>query len=426
MKRLTAVLPLIGFLLTGFLLTGCIDALEPPEVTPMVNVTEGLVFTFGREDPCYDFGIKDGDARCYQKNAGSPGLSEPAIQMELKAFAIDRHEVTNAQYDHCVQMGHCIVPLFWNAQDPKQSSYYRDERFLDFPVVQIPWTDALAYCEFVGKRLPTQFEWERVARGNPDKGVGRAYPTDAVVLDINGDPLDLHGDVEACKNADIATLFCRQDETQDAEPEGLTVNVHVPGDDWVEEDGQKIHHLYGNVSEHVSDRWEENQWLTCKTPLSEIPEDTPGDCLLCTGCGELTGEERTSCDQNCKECPACKPDTGSTSGQSCVPQDRSQGCDSAYQTCTATGRCEGTLDCHYGCSGASRYYPVCEIYPPGQVLAPADLDITGSMRGLRGGNITSGEMATCRSRTDYRKLGTDPQEREAVQPYIGFRCAKSL
>jgi len=398
------------------LFPGCIEALDPPSPTPMVEVTQGLTFTFGRENPCVEAGVKVGDfPSCTDEEGGPLVLSEPAILVVIEPFAIDQHEVSNGQYDLCVQMGHCAAPRFWNAQDPKQSSYFRDRRFVNYPVVQVPWTEAVAYCESVGKRLPTQFEWERVARGNPDLGVDRDYPTDAQKNDVNGQPLDLHGDAKACEGLDIYTLYCRPEDANGTKSK-TTTEVTDPGDDWVDEAGQQIYHLYGNVSEYVSDRWEDEQWLTCKTELSELPMAESGECILCIGC------TATECSNNCKICPACQTDLENAS----IPCTGDQDCTHPHQTCMPTGKCDGELDCHYGCPGEGRSYPVCERYPSETALSPEALDISGSRRAVRGGSIANGEFSTCRSRTDYRKIGIDPQVPDDVQPYVGFRCAKSL
>lgn len=83
----------------------------------------------------------------------------PTRRMVLPAFWIDRTEVTAAAYAACVAARSCRA-----AASPAQ-----DGRL---PAVGIGFHDAATYCAFVGKRLPTEFEWEKAARGSD----ARTYP----------------------------------------------------------------------------------------------------------------------------------------------------------------------------------------------------------------------------------------------------------
>ena len=88
----------------------------------------------------------------------------PQHVVELDDFYIDQYEVTVDRYQRFMKQKSHRQPKFWEHVDSQRDSQK--------PVVGVDWKDAQAYCEWAGKRLPTEAEWEKAARGTDN----RTYP----------------------------------------------------------------------------------------------------------------------------------------------------------------------------------------------------------------------------------------------------------
>ncbi|HSG46132.1 MAG TPA: SUMF1/EgtB/PvdO family nonheme iron enzyme [Anaerolineales bacterium] len=89
---------------------------------------------------------------------------EPPHQVSVNSFWIDKTEVTTSMYQACVEAGSCKEPR--NKSSNAYDGYYGDPKFEDYPMIQVDWNMANAYCEWTGRRLPTEAEWERAAKGD--------------------------------------------------------------------------------------------------------------------------------------------------------------------------------------------------------------------------------------------------------------------
>jgi formylglycine-generating enzyme required for sulfatase activity len=93
----------------------------------------------------------------------SEANERPQAEVVLDAFWIDQTEVTNRMYSLCVLEGGCQPP-----QSPStltRAVYYEDLAFAEYPVVNVNWEQAHSYCRWTGRRLPSEAEWEKAARG---------------------------------------------------------------------------------------------------------------------------------------------------------------------------------------------------------------------------------------------------------------------
>ena len=124
-----------------------------PEIEGMVYIPPGEFLMGSNQMDTQglgkEFGLRSG--RFYQDE-------RPMRKLYLKGFYIDRYEVTNARYKKFIDATGLPPPRNWNGRT------YPTGR-ADHPVNNVTWFDAQAYCKWAGKRLPTEEEWEKAARG---------------------------------------------------------------------------------------------------------------------------------------------------------------------------------------------------------------------------------------------------------------------
>ena len=177
----------------------------------------------------------------------------PVHEVHVDAFHMDKYAVTNASYAGFVAAtGHRSPECAgsgkadWN----RWSGGEPPEGYGDHPVVDVSWDDAVAYCEWAGKRLPTEAEWEKTARGTD----GRAYPWGDEEADYRRAVMD-----------DGGGNGCGEDRTWPVGSKPLGASPYG------------VHDMSGNVWEWVSD-WYEGEYY------SESPSRNPE--------GPSTGSDR--------------------------------------------------------------------------------------------------------------------------------------
>lgn len=330
-------------------LAGCAEGLEPPQPTTMVEIRDNLTFLFG-PDPRIFCGTKGtgsaavgGQNITCEDDQQSP-TTYPQVMVALEPFAIDEHEVTNFQYEYCVAKGGCTDPAFGNSQ--AQDFYYGETRFRDFPVVNVTWDQANAYCAFVGARLPSEVEWERTARG-----VDNDLLIPSSVVDID-EPMNC--------TSQFPILGCDpngiQRDTQRAKGTANDVVTHTAG---------QVFDLTGNVAEWTSSKW---------ASLSLT-------CAATDPCNEAVGNPETC------------------------------------ETCTFTEPANGT------CFEQCNVY-ICSAYNSDVTLTEDELlPVTATERAIRGGSSITPRQQLCSLLATNRSQKGDL---ENLQPFLGFRCARSL
>gem|GEM_PF-1866922 len=221
------------------------DAAMPPDTAPPDDAgaaDEAGMFCHDGSNPCPPGTVL---VPCGPVVLGSdPGEGdtdeEPEHTVDVSAFCIDVAEVTNAAYKACVDRGDCEPPAATGSAT--RSSYYGNPTYDSFAMVNVTWFQADNYCRKSGKRLPTEAEWEKAARGGCEVHAPTTCgPEDELVYPWGSDE-------PSCEQANFVGCVGDVDRVQ-SRPAGASP--------------YGVQDMTGNVQEWVSDWYLASAYETC-------------------------------------------------------------------------------------------------------------------------------------------------------------------
>ncbi len=206
--------------------------------------------------------------------AGSGGLpdEQPQRLISLSPFWIDNYEVTNEAYARFILATGHRAPENANPASTLWESNLPISGIGNHPVVNVSWDDAVAYCAWAGKRLPTEAEWEKAARGTD----GRLYPwgNDWDLTKANSASYWAGRTIDFESGADWEAFWIKGAGAQIAKAKGLKGEVlTLPVGNFPQGiSPYGLHDMAGNVAEWVQDWYNPNYYK--EAPLSD-PQGPP-------------------------------------------------------------------------------------------------------------------------------------------------------
>ena len=184
---------------------------------------------------------------------------KPVHDVYVSGVFIDKYEVTVSDYQQCINAGVCTAPN--HTSDDERYNYGASGRE-KHPVNGVDWYQASAYCAWSGKRLPTEAEWEKAAKGTDD----RTYPWG--------------NDGPSCL---FAVMDPSADDSGDGCGEGRTWEV---GSKPAGVSPYGVHDMAGNVWEWTADWYGEDYYGS--SPAQDPPGPTQGSVRVKRGGGWRT------------------------------------------------------------------------------------------------------------------------------------------
>lgn len=111
----------------------------------------------------FEYGAPEGTPTGLSEEEDGLKQSEGTNTVYLSSYYIDKYEVSNSQYKLCQDAGVCTEP--YDVTSTMYQNYYNNTNYAGFPVIWVSYNQAATFCQWAGKKLPTEAQWEKAARG---------------------------------------------------------------------------------------------------------------------------------------------------------------------------------------------------------------------------------------------------------------------